>query len=340
MNILLLTSHSIAEHDDLAMLSKIAPTFSIGAYSNPAKPEDPKRPPLDVPYYAELHAACRETREQMGDPGEMIDWAKGYLPKAVLDWADVLIAHHYLDRWIIPQYSRLQDAGVRVIWRTNGQSSPELEYAMAKLPGLEIIRYSPNERHIPYYAGASAVIRFGKDPAEWYGWHGFDRYVGNVSQHMAQRGTALNYDFWRQATDNLPALPAGPGSESIGGLGELEFDAMQRYLRRARCYLYTGTLPAPYTLGLIEAMMTGCPVVSVSGPAWAQSGPSWLADLFEGDEITGLSADTPEDASRELAILLEDWDAAEAQSMEQRQHAIELFDLATVTKQWRDFLGA
>jgi hypothetical protein len=55
---------------------------------------------------------------------------------------------------------------------------------------------------------------------------------------------------------------------------------MRDYLRRIRAYLYTGTQPASYTLGLIEAMMTGVPVVSI-GPDHM----TWQRDLFEGHEI-------------------------------------------------------
>jgi hypothetical protein len=55
---------------------------------------------------------------------------------------------------------------------------------------------------------------------------------------------------------------------------------MRDYLRRIRAYLYTGTQPASYTLGLIEAMMTGVPVVSI-GPDHM----TWQRDLFEGHEL-------------------------------------------------------
>jgi hypothetical protein len=86
----------------------------------------------------------------------------------------------------------------------------------------------------------------------------------------------------------LPRTFAGPHSEKIGGLGALPYDEMRDYLRRIRAYLYTGTQPASYTLGLIEAMMTGVPVVSI-GPDHM----TWQRDLFEGHEIAIGRSDDP-----------------------------------------------
>jgi hypothetical protein len=102
--------------------------------------------------------------------------------------------------------------------------------------------------------------------------------------------------FWLAATEGLPAKPAGPGSEQLrGGIGALSYDGMREYLRHLRVYLYTGTTPASYTLGLIEAMLSGVPVVSLSGKAWA--GPD---ELFEGDAIVK-GWDTPAEAAKTQA---------------------------------------
>jgi hypothetical protein len=66
---------------------------------------------------------------------------------------------------------------------------------------------------------------------------------------------------------------------------------MRATLRRARAYLYTGTQPASYTLGLIEAMMTGVPVVSI-GPSWMRVFP-YGHELFEGHELATGDDTTP-----------------------------------------------
>lgn len=340
MNILLLTAHSIAEHDDHAMLTEIgADVFSIGAYTDPARPGDDSRPPVVAPSHPDLAQRCVEQREKhAGQTTEWaIDWAKADLHQDVIDWADVIVCHHYLDRWIVPQYARF--AGKRVIWRTCGQSDPTLERLMGRFRknGLEIVRYSPAEKRafdqLGCYAGEDALIRFGKDPAEWSGWTGEEAVVGNVTQNMVGRGEACGLSFWLAATEGLPARPAGPGSENLpGGVGALGYDEMREYLRRCRAYLYLGTTPASYTLGLIEAIMTGVPVVSIGKAAWASFGP-----LFEGDEIATFHEDDPAMAGAFLRNLLagshteaSDWT---------RARAIDLFGIEAVSAQWADFLG-
>jgi glycosyltransferase involved in cell wall biosynthesis len=202
--------------------------------------------------------------------------------------------------------------------------------------GLEIVRYSPKERNIPGYAGEDALIRFYKDPDEWCGWTGEGEYVLNITQHLQQRDPYTNWRFWEAATRDLPRVAAGPGSEAIGGPGEVTYDQMKALLREARCYLYTGTQPASYTLGLIEAMMTGIPVVSI-GPAWMGIFP-YGPDMFEGGEIAG-GCNDPAEARLQLRWLLDNDAGARAMSEQQRKRAIDLFGKDEIGRQWKAYLG-
>lgn len=351
MNVLLLTSHSIAEYDDLRMLTDLGyDVFSIGAYTDPANPTDDKRPALDVPAHPYLAARCEDQRRMLGDPGPRIDWAKAHLHDDIIDWADAIIVHHFPEWWIAGQWGRISHK--RVIWRTCGQSGPDggLEAVMGGLDGLQVVRYSPRERALPNFAGEDALIRFGKYPDDYGPWRGIGHqgYVGNITQHMAQRGNACGHWFWEAATDGLPTRPAGPGSEALrGGVGALDYYAMLDYLAGLRCYLYTGTTPASYTLGLIEAMLSGVPVVSIGARAWG------LPDLFEaatrddlpiGEKPRSIVAadacfDDPGDAQKALLGLLHFPDKAATISPMQRQRAIDLFGIETVGPQWKAFLG-
>lgn len=330
MRILLLTAHSIAEHDDLRMFSEMGhEVFSIGAYTKPAEPSDDKRPALpQVTYYPEL--AKLVEGDQMAH--------KAHLPAELIDWADVIIAHHFVDTWIAGQWPRIKHK--RVIWRTCGQSNPALEAFMApgRDEGLQIVRYSPKERNLPNYAGEDALIRFGKEPSDYGPWNGTGQWVANVTQNMLQRGDACGLSFWLEATKGLPSLPAGPGSDALGGRGSLTFDEMKQYLCDARVYLYTGTQPASYTLGLIEAMMTGVPVVSIGPKAF---GPGWIGDVFEGHEIVARdrSFDDPAGARQYLGWMLDQPDLAASQGAGIRQRAIALFGMDKIKAEWAAFLG-
>jgi hypothetical protein len=215
--VLLLASHAVAEYDDVRMFHDLGfDVFCPGGYEDPRTGTEGIRPPLpEVPYHEDLAKRCREQREAFGEPGEAIDWAKARLHDDLIDWADAIIVHHFPRVWIGGQWDRIKHK--RVIWRTCGQSDPNTEHVMALFEGLEIVRYSPAERRYfesrGAWAGQTALIRFGKYPADYGPWTGEDAVVGNVTQNMADRGDATGLSFYLAATEGLPAKPAGPGSE-------------------------------------------------------------------------------------------------------------------------------
>jgi len=331
MNIVLCLSHAIEEYDQLRLLTGLGyNAFSIGGYIDPAHPHDPKRPALpDVTFYPELKAAVDRL-----DTPDNLGAAQAWLPDAVLDWADVIIYHHHLDR-LFGQWARVK--GKRVVWRTVGQSVEGNEHQAHQFrrEGLQIVRYSPKERNIPGYAGEDALIRFYKDPAEWQGWTGDDETVIQFVQDFANRWEWCNRPFFEQAIEELPHRVYGPQSEMLPyGGGLLSPEDQKARLRSARAYLYTGTQPASYTLGLIEAMMTGIPVVSI-GPSWMRIFP-YGPELFEGRDLAFRGSDDPKVVRGILARLLEHADP----NPPERQRAIELFGMDTIGRQWREFLGS
>jgi len=244
-----------------------------------------------------------------------------------------------------------------MVWRTCGQSDLRLEDVMAPLvrDGLEVIRYSPAEQRFfepaGHWAGQSALIRFGKyvdDYGPWRGHQAGDRYVANVTQNMVGRGDWCGLGFYLAATQGLHAAPAGPGSADLpGGLGALAPDILTAYLARAGAYLYTGTVPASYTLGLMEALLTGVPVVSMSGAAWMGPEALWEAgDLVHlplgslgARDVPQLVCDTPAQAQAVLAQLLGDPSLALAVGQAQRERAWDTFGVTHVGEAWATFLG-
>ena len=322
-HIVQLLSHSIEAHDMLRLYQSIGhEAFDIGGYIDPRNPHDPKRPALpQVTFYPELKQAVDDL-----DTPDNLRSAQERIPDKILEWADTIVAHHYLER-VIGDWPRLRDwlrgdSNRRIIWRTVGQSVEGNELMMTPLraDGLERVAYSPKEANIPGYCGHDALIRFYKDPAEWNGWTGEWPGVINFTQHLRQRDPYTNWGFWEAATQGLRREALGPGSEAIGGKGELSLEDMHKWLRHARCYLYTGTQPASYTLGLIEAMMTGIPVVSI-GPSHMQIFP-YGPDLFEGHEIAGIGSDNPTEANTILRAYLNDPHLAAAEGAKGRARAI------------------
>ena len=337
--IVLCLSHSIEEHDQLRLLSSLGyEVFSIGGYIDPAHPHDDKRGPLDVPFYPELKAVV----DALGTP-DNLGAAQSHIPDALLEWLGddgVIIFHHLLER-LWGDWARLHDwkrgaAGRRIIWRSVGQTDPNVERTAAfyRSQGLERVAYSPKEAFIPGHAGYDALIRFYVDPDEWGGWTGEEPVVTNVTQKLFQRGSATSPWFWTAATEGLPSVPLGEGTDT----GILPIEDMKARLRRALAYLYTGTRPASYTLGFIEALMTGIPVVSIGPKAWAAD-LDWLAPVFEAYEFAHSYFNDVVTAKLSLRTLLEDHGAARYASGIQRARAIETFGIEAVGADWARFLG-
>ena len=343
--VLLCLSHAIEEFQQLDLLSSLGyEVASIGGYVNPHEPHDSKRPALPhVPFYPEIKAAVDALMAE-----DNLRDAQERLPDTVLDWLGddgVIIFHHRLER-LFGQWPRLADwkrghDGRRIVWRSVGQSvrNNEREAALYRMAGLERVTYSPLEANIPEFTGSDAMIRFwGYEVDE--PWTGDDEVVIQISQHLRQRHPFTNWEFWDSATRDLPRLPIGPGSEVIGGTGQVSYEEMQQRLLASRVFLFTGSQPASYTLGLVEAMHAGIPTISI-GPSWMQvqydGGTS--AEFFEGHQLATLWDDDPNVVRHMIRELLMDPGYARTMSMTTRKLARKYFDRQKIGKQWSAFLG-
>lgn len=339
MRILYLSCHEILEWDELRMFTGLGhECWSLGAFTNPWGDEGRKRPgiaemPYD-PHWVELALQFDRTalhREQVEG----------------MDVAVVMDGLHSLD-WIEGNWATFKAAGTKVIWRSIGQSTPDREDRLAKLraDGLVLVRYSPREATIARYAGADAVIRFAKDPADYAApWTGSSGEVVNFTQSLEQRGAHVGLHWLLAVTSGFPRRFYGPGNEGIPAVcngGLVDWAGQRRVLAEARVYAYFGTWPASYTLMLCEALMAGCPVVA-PGPGWGNSPHFPDQDGYEAHEliehgVSGFWSDDVQECRAYIRTLLEDDDVAEHVSKAARDRARELFSVEHIGPQWQALL--
>jgi len=84
-----------------------------------------------------------------------------------------------------------------------------------------------------------------------------------VVNHLQRRGRRLGLDVYAQVAARVPLVLVGMGSAEIGGAGELANDALPQRVAQHRFFFN----PIRYTslgLAVIEAMMTGTPVVALA----------------------------------------------------------------------------
>ena len=351
MNLLYLGSHSVLEFDQVRMWSRLGiDVFSIGAYTNPHEPEGSLRPAIpEATDHPDLRGFVHDKRVEhlAHDAGyPVIDWAKYDLHPEIVAWADTVLVDCYPESWIPANWERLR--GKRVIWRTIGQSGPQTEQRMAlyRSQGLEIVRYSPREKfafeRAGAFAGEDTIIRFSKDPADWGGWIGDNLVVGNLAQHDTVphgRDDFLSWPYLTEVTEGLDLVFGGPNSEKVGGLGALTYTQMQNFLCHLRAFVCTGTAPASYTLGLMEAMMTGTPTIAMPlGMGWTSANQLFF-DLYEASDIVDQGIIATIDVRRFLRRLIEDPREAAAVSYAGRARAIDLFSEDKIREQWAAYLG-
>lgn len=327
MRILYLSCHAALEYDELRLLSELGhQVFALGAYLNPHAPGDGVRPPLAVPRYPVLEALARRC-------------SQARLDRRLVAWADLVLVMH-MPQWITHNWPLFR--GKRVVWRSIGQSTPAVEEALRpyRRLGLEVVRYSPRELHIPRNLGADAVIRFYKDPHEFCGWTGHTQEVITLTRSMPPRAAACNFAAFVTLIHGFQGHVYGHGNEGAGPWngGPLTYEQMKQKLREARVYVHTGTKPASYTLGLVEAMMTGIPVVAL-GPCWGDAGwGTYEVHEIIRDGVDGFVSDDLAYLKQAIRRLLDDPALAARIGRQGRQRAIELFGKAVVMAQWIAFL--
>lgn len=328
MKLLYLSCHAILEYDELKLFEELGiDYFSLGSYIDPQRPADKIRPAL-------------KSQPQK----DLIDKApqKERLTREFVAPFDTIVVMHVFD-WIDKNWPIIKDK--RVIWRSIGQSTPELERRLARYraEGLEVVRYSPREQFIQNNIGFDAMIRFYKDESEFGGWTGAENMTITFCQDIKRRGEFCNFDIWDKVTNQVNAKVYGRGNDGMGskGVGEVTYEKLKQRMRDCKSYFYTGTQPASYTLNFIEALMTGIPIVAI-GPEHGNSlniaGPTYEVHEIIKNGINGFCSDDPKEIVDYLESLSKNTPMARAISRAGRETAIKLFGKETIKGFWKKYL--
>lgn len=346
MKILHLSCHSVLEYLNLRLLTEMPfpepiEVFSLGAYMNPLQEGDFMRSVIPKgTFYQNLYQVAMQCD-------------KDNIHDELLEWADVVFMMHNSaipgqkeqQAWLVRNWDKFMKYDVKVVWQSIGQSTPAIEEELQQYrnKGLKIVRYSPSEEKIPNYAGSDALIRFYEDENELKGWHGDKQQVITLAQSFKKRGEHLGYHIFDRATEGFNRKVFGTENEDLLGIngGRRTYSELKHDLKEARVFFYFGTIPAPYTLSLIEAMMTGIPIVAV-GPKLRemQAYPWQQYDIpsIINHGVNGYYSDNVDDLKGYIRLLMEDHEKAKRVGEAGRKTAIELFGKQERMAEWSKFL--
>ncbi|TAK84989.1 MAG: glycosyltransferase family 1 protein [Betaproteobacteria bacterium] len=147
-----------------------------------------------------------------------------------------------------------------------------------------------------------------------------------VINHIARRGRRLGFDIFRHARKNVPLDLVGMGAEEAGGLGEIRHADLAAFAARYRFFFN----PIRYTsmgLAVIEAMMTGMPIVALA--------TTEMASVIK-DGVNGFIGTDPERLVECMHVLLSDHKLAKKLGEEARRTAFERFDIRRFVADWND----
>lgn len=164
-------------------------------------------------------------------------------------------------------------------------------------------------------------VPLGLDVDTYGPWTGEDRTVLSIIHSYRERG--WHYGAYVEATRDLPTLHVDHLDPTKPTLG---YDDILRALRRSRVYLHDGE--QEYTITLLEAMMTGMPLVSFALPG---------IERYVVHGHNGFVGRTAKEIREYCRLLLDDDELARRMGAASRAMAVAQYD----ERRWRaDWIAA
>ena len=150
-----------------------------------------------------------------------------------------------------------------------------------------------------------------------------------VVNNLQRRGRRLGADIFAQAAAEVPLDLVGMGALEAGGLGEIAHAELPRFIARYRFFFN----PIRYTslgLAVIEAMMTGLPIVALATTEMA---------TVVRNGVSGYADTNPSRLVAHMRSLLADRALARRLGENARRDALERFAIGRFVADWQRVLA-
>jgi glycosyltransferase involved in cell wall biosynthesis len=147
-----------------------------------------------------------------------------------------------------------------------------------------------------------------------------------VINHLYQRGRKLGADIFTEVSKRIPLDLVGMGTKEYGGLGEILHPQLPGFIAKYRFFFN----PIRYTslgLAVIEAMMTGIPVVALATTEYVT--------MIRNHE-TGFIHTDIDFLVQKMELLLANKEWAAKIGAEGKKYAEERFSLIRFTEEWKN----
>lgn len=307
--------NGILEFDEVKLLTELGHNvFCMGDYGGNERPIIYGRSKCDWLNSTEIN--------------EMRSRGQGSLPDFAIERCDAIICMH-ISNWLIDQWDRIKKK--KCFLRLIGQQSAGLGERLRRLTdeGLKVIPYWPSDNHYNDLKAdqTTGVVRFYKDENEFKDWNGKREIVLTACNDiMRGGGHACHAEIYNEVTEDMPKLLVGKNNRFFGDFtARVPFWMLKELYQECRVYFYLGTDPATYTLNLIEAMMTGCPVIAYDNGRGVKG-------------IVPFASNDPDELAGQIELVLRR-PAGHVSRFFCREKAIELFGKQQALTSWTKVLS-
>lgn len=170
------------------------------------------------------------------------------------------------------------------------------------------------------------VVPLGIDTNVFDGWVGGDGKILTIVDNYTQRNSITGFGSWSEITNGLPTNPWG----NTEGFSKPIASRNHLISLYQNCSVFLNTsswIACPREL--LEAMSTGCPVVSTA--------TTTIPDIIQ-DGINGYISHDPKQLHEKIVYLLEHPNEAKKLGQNARRTIIDLFDLKNFVDKWQEIL--
>ena len=224
------------------------------------------------------------------------------------------------------------------ILHLNGQFNARHDDLLAHVAdtGGQVVAYAREQAEV--FDPTMPVIHFGRDPDEWCGWRGDEDTVVYACNAVLRRAEACQYDTFIRSRPPRRWVLMGKENDGLGSHGTRSYADYQAQMRRGKAFFNLGTVPASYTLTVVEAAMTGMPVLTEDYEHPADCGAYAVPRLLGAGCVVYREAT----AHKVARFLGDGWYARrrrERIGREARAAALKHFAQPTIDAHWREFMA-
>lgn len=326
MKILYLAAHEELEWIEINLLRDLGhEVFTVGFYTYPTNNKTLRQSKPNNPELLNKFEFYGHSNFQPGGKLRLH-------PEFVKEFDHIIIVH-----WLENVQLNWESIQNKMIWRSIALT----DYGHDRMfkpyfqNGMKIVRMSPMEKYDPNYIGETTCIRAPVDSDIYNGYTGENENILTVAKWLGKDHQRL--EFYEEMTKGFESQRILCGKENDlisyakSNLSPIE---LQEIRQQSRCYFSILSRKAANTFTLVEAAMTGMPVITTGSKI---AGYEWYEPpTFIENGLNGFISDDIREIHDSMNILLNNTKLANEIGKRGREKMISIYNKQSAENGWRN----